>query len=240
MTARRVALYARVSTPEQDPEVQLDRLRDLARSRGWVVVAEYADIASGADMKRPKLDKMVAAARKGEFNTICAVRLDRLARSVVGMANLAEDLDAMGVAMVLLDQPIDTSTSMGRFVRTILSATAEIERDLIRERTNDGLAKARKAGRRGGRKPRRMSQYQLDKARAILADDPDISQRALCEQFDGISRPAVLRCLREEGILPGKGEQRWRWMSSWNPSRTRSPSPPTSVRATTSIARWIP
>lgn len=202
---RRVALYARVSTPDQDNATQLDRLRDMARSRGWEIAGEYADTASGANLNRPELRRLLGDARRRRFDAIAAVRLDRLARSVADIANTAEMLDSLGISMVLLDQPIDTSTSMGRFTRTILSAVAEIERELIRERTMDGLARARRSGHEGGRPARKLTPYQMDKARQILAENPEISNRALAAKFAGISRPTLIRELRDAGILRDGG-----------------------------------
>lgn len=198
---RRVALYARVSTPEQDNGNQLLRLREFAAANRWTVVREYCDTASGANMKRPALDDMMNAARRHEFDAIVAVRLDRLARSVVNLSMMAEELDRLKISMAFVDQPIDTSTSMGRFTRTILSAVAEIERDLIRDRTVDGLEKAKKKGKKFGRRTVHLTEYQLEKARAIVAEEPDISDREMARRFTGISRNTLVRELRKAGIL---------------------------------------
>ena len=86
-------------------------------------------------------------------------------------------------------------------ILTILGAMAEFERELIVERTNDGLKRARKEGKTLGRKTVTLSEYQLEKARMILKDNPTISMNALSKQFTGISRNTLIKCLKEEGII---------------------------------------
>lgn len=196
----KVALYARVSTREQTTDNQLIRLRQVAAARDYDIIGEYLDIASGADPKRPQMEAMLKAAKKGEIQRIIALRLDRLARSVINLAELVGELDAWGVGLEIIDQPIDTTTPSGRLTYTILSGVAEFERELIRDRTRDGLARAKAQGKTLGRPRRQLTQYQRDKLRAILAEDPDISIRALSARMEGISRTRLAELIREEGI----------------------------------------
>lgn len=196
-----VALYARVSTPDQDPDNQLLRLRQVAEARGYVVYAEYVDVASGACSRRPQLDRMLAAAKAGHIHRILAVKLDRMARSVVNLATVMQQLDIWGVAVELLDQPIDTSTSTGRLTLTILGAIAEFERELIRDRTMDGQARAVSQGKTIGRPRAELSDYQRQKILEILAEEPGISAYRLAQRFDGISRNTLIRLAKEEGFL---------------------------------------
>lgn len=196
----KVALYARVSTREQTTDNQLIRLRQVAALRDYDIIGEYLDIASGADPKRPQMEAMLKAAKKGEIQRIIALRLDRLARSVINLAELVGDLDTWGVGLEIIDQPIDTTTPSGRLTYTILSGVAEFERELIRDRTRDGLARAKAQGKTLGRPRRQLTQYQRDKLRAILADDPDISIRALSARMEGISRTRLAELIKEEGI----------------------------------------
>ena len=148
----RVALYARVSTVEQHPEVQLDPLRSYAAARGFEVAGEYVDHGiSGAKVRRPALDRMLADARRRRFDVLACVKLDRLARSVHHLTAMGQELSALGVALIVLDQRIDTTTPTGKLLFHVLGSIAEFERDLIRERTCAGIEAARRRGARIGR-----------------------------------------------------------------------------------------
>lgn len=195
--ASRVALYARVSTREQTTDNQMDRLLEIADMRGYNIVGEYVDVASGADQHRPQLNRMLASAKRGEIDRILAIRLDRLARSVVNLAELVGNLNAWAVALEIIDQPIDTLTASGRLTYTILSAVAEFERELIRDRTRDGLARAKAEGKAIGRPKKELSDYQEQKLRTILNEDPKISMRKLSEHFTGISRTRLTEIVKE-------------------------------------------
>jgi DNA invertase Pin-like site-specific DNA recombinase len=149
---RRIALYARVSTPEQTVAPQLDALRAYAAARGLDAAGEYVDHGvSGAKARRPALDRLAADARRRRFDAVACVKLDRLARSVHHLVTLARDFEALGIDLVVLDQAIDTSTSTGRLLFHILGSIAEFERDLIRERVSAGMKAARRRGARIGR-----------------------------------------------------------------------------------------
>jgi DNA invertase Pin-like site-specific DNA recombinase len=137
--------YARVSTEDQHPEAQIQRLEAAGCEK---VFAEV--ISSGAKV-RPELVACLAYLRPGD--ALVTVRLDRLARSTRQLLEIGEDLQGRGVDLIVLDQAIDTTTPAGRLMFALLGAIAEFERDLIRERTMDGLARARSEGRVGGRKP---------------------------------------------------------------------------------------
>ena len=197
-----VALYARVSTDGQDTDNQMLRLRDVAEARGYVVYAEYVDVASGACSKRPQLDRMLAAAKAGKFHKIMVVKLDRLARSVINLTSIMQDLEEWNVGVEFLDQPIDTTTASGRFTTIILAAVAEFERELICDRTKDGQARARLQGKNIGRPQRQLTDYQREKIRRILEEEPDISNYRLAQQFEGISRNTLIKLAKEEGLLP--------------------------------------
>lgn len=196
-----VALYARVSTDKQTTDNQMIRLREVARSRGYMIYGEYEDVASGAVTRRPQLDKMMAAAKAGKFQKIMAVRLDRMARSVINLASLMQDLQSWNVSVEFLDQPIDTSTATGRFTTTVLAAIAEFERELISDRTKDGQARAQTQGKTIGRPVRQLTEYQREKIQRIKSENPEISDYALAKQFDGISRNTLLKLAREEGLI---------------------------------------
>jgi len=122
----RVALYARVSTThgEQDPEVQLSKLRDFCRSRGYEIVKEYVDMKSGADPHRPALEEMMEDARRRRFEAIIIVRLNRITRSISNLLRIIEDLQAWNVGLICVDQPIETNSTTGRLMIHILTALA--------------------------------------------------------------------------------------------------------------------
>jgi DNA invertase Pin-like site-specific DNA recombinase len=171
----KAALYARVSTPassrkrtvdgdreRQDPEVQLLKLRAYVQARGWEISKEYIDRKSGADPNRPALHQLEDDIEAGKVEAVLVVRLDRIMRSVpnfVAFLSMLEN-DKNGhprskpVALIAIDQSLDTSTPAGRLMRTIIMAVSEYEKDIIRERVLDGLAKAKDEGKQFGR-PRR-------------------------------------------------------------------------------------
>jgi hypothetical protein len=139
----RVGVYARVSTADQIPENQLAVLRAFADARGWTAT-EYVDHGiSGARTSRPALDALLAAARARRLDVVLATKLDRLARSTRHLVDLAAELEALGVDLVVTDQAIDTTTPAGRLLFHVLAAIAEFERGLIRERVVAGIRRAR-------------------------------------------------------------------------------------------------
>ena len=160
---RRIALYARVSTGEQTPAPQLDALRAYAAARGLEAVEHVDHGESGRKDRRPALDALMADVRARRVDAVAVVKLDRLARSVRHLCELAAELDALGVALVVLDQAIDTSTPSGRFLFHVLAAVGELECEMIRERTRAGLAAAKRRGVRLGRRPR-LDRAQVERA----------------------------------------------------------------------------
>jgi len=139
--------YARVSTPDQNPDHQLDALR-----RAGVLERDiYLDVASGAKASRPKWDLVLQLLREGD--ALKVTRLDRLGRSLHHLVNLGAELRERGVELHIVEQGIDTSTAEGRAMFGMLSVLAEYQRELTVANTRDGLAAARARGRVGGRKP---------------------------------------------------------------------------------------
>src|SRR5437899_6253996 len=147
----KAAIYARVSTVDQEPENQLQELRRYVQARGWTA-AEYVDRGvSGTKDRRPALDQLLADARRRRFDVLVCWRLDRLGRNLKHLITLLDDLQALGVAFVSLAEGIDATTPAGRLQMHVLGAIAEFERERIRERVMAGLARVRAAGRRLGR-----------------------------------------------------------------------------------------
>jgi DNA invertase Pin-like site-specific DNA recombinase len=148
---RRAAIYARVSTFDQEPENQLAELRRYVEARGWTV-KEYTDRGvSGAKDHRPALDQLVADATRRRFDVLVCWRLDRLGRNLKHLIGLLDDLQALGVPFISLAEGIDCTTPAGKLQMHILGAIAEFERARIAERVKAGLARARAQGKRLGR-----------------------------------------------------------------------------------------
>jgi len=150
---KRVAIYARVSTTDgrQDPEVQLQPLREYCKQRGFTVHKEYVDKMSGSRDDRPALARMMDDARKRKIDAVLVFYFDRFARSVKQLVLALEEFNQLGIDFISYSENIDTSTPMGRVLFTIVSAMAEFERSLIQERVRAGLQKAKRDGKRLGR-----------------------------------------------------------------------------------------
>lgn len=151
---KRAALYMRVSTKNhgQTTETQAVALRDYVAHRGFQVVEEYRDEGiRGSKDSRPALDRLMKDARARKFDVVVVARFDRFARSVSHLLRALEEFSHLGVNFVSLSESIDTSTPMGKMIFTVLGAVAELERNLIRERVNMGIARARRQGKHLGR-----------------------------------------------------------------------------------------
>lgn len=194
----RAAMYARVSTHDQKLDPQLDALRAFCGARGWAL-QEFTDFGlSGAKRDRPGLDALLAAARARRIDVVVATRLDRLARSLHQLVAMAEEFRVLGVELVVTDQQIDTTTPTGRLLFHVLSALAEFERELIRERVLAGLRYARQRGRHLGR-PRL---HRIDPALALALHARGFSLRAIGKAL-GNGRPlhpTVVKRALEAGV----------------------------------------
>lgn len=176
--------YARVSTTDQDAQLQHDALTAAGCYR------IFTDTASGALQSRPELDKLLDQLRPGD--TLVVWRLDRLGRSIRHLIDQLSDLQNRGIGFRSLQENIDTTTSGGRLVFHIFASLAEFERDLITERTNAGLAAARARGRTGGRPPL-LSGDKLATARKLY-DQQDMTVAQIGEVL-GVSRTTIYRAL---------------------------------------------
>ena len=167
-TPLRAAIYARVSTLEQEPENQLAELRRYVAARSWPAATEYVDHGvSGAKDRRPALDRLIADATRRRFDVVVCWRLDRLGRNLRHLVTLLDDLHALGVAFVSLGEGIDCTTPAGRLQLHILAALAEFERARIAERVQAGLARARAQGKRLGRPPQPIPRHVLDQVAGL-------------------------------------------------------------------------
>jgi len=182
--------YARVSTTDQDAQLQHDALTAAGCYR------IFTDTASGALQSRPELTKLLDQLRPGD--TLVVWRLDRLGRSIRHLIDQLSDLQDRGIEFRSLQENIDTTTSGGRLVFHIFASLAEFERDLITERTNAGLAAARARGRVGGRPPK-LTEDQITTAKKLY-DQQDMTVAQIGEVL-GVSRSTIYRALRRDTHL---------------------------------------
>lgn len=176
--------YARVSTNDQN----LDMQRDALKAAGCSVI--YEETASGKGSTRPELEQCRKALRQGD--TLIVWRLDRLGRNLPDLVQLVTELEQKGISFESITERIETGSAAGKLVFHVFSALAEFERNLIRERTNAGLAAARARGRAGGRKPK-LDEKDVKEIRALWRDKSipvaDIARRY------GVSRTTLYKHL---------------------------------------------
>lgn len=144
--AKRVALYARVSTESQTTDNQLIELRGVAERMGWLIVEEFVDQAisgaKGRDM-RPAFDKLLKGATRRDFDMVCAWSVDRLGRSLQHLVEFLSEIQESGVDLYLHQQGINTGTPAGKALFQMCGVFAEFERSMIKERVISGIARAR-------------------------------------------------------------------------------------------------
>jgi DNA invertase Pin-like site-specific DNA recombinase len=190
------ALYARVSTFDQNIEVQLNDLRGYVERAGWTIYKEYSDIGiSGADHNRPGLSSMLFDAQSRRFQVLLVHRLDRLARSVMTLSNTANTLTRNKIRLIVTSQGLDTDASnpLAALMLNMMATFAEFERDLLRERIKDGIELARSKGKHLG-PPKKV--WRRDIAREMLAAGH--SYRAIGRKL-GVNYKTVQRTLLAEG-----------------------------------------
>ena len=187
----RAAIYARVSTLDQEPENQLAELRRYIEARSWAA-REYVDKGiSGAKDKRPALDQLVRDAKRRQFDCLVVWRLDRLGRSLLHLILLLDELTALDVKFVSLSESIDTDTPAGRLQLHLLAAIAQFERERIVERIKAGMARAKAQGKRFGRPERYIPE-------AILTPVRGLSMRQAAVKL-GVAPSTAHRWLFEKG-----------------------------------------
>ncbi len=183
---KRIAIYARVSTTDQSTESQLLDLRRYTRERGWTIFKEYCDNGvSGTKDSRPALNELMNSAKKRRFDMVLVWRFDRFARSTKHLILALEEFKNLGIDFVSYQENIDTSSPLGSAIFTIISAVAQLERDIIAERVKAGLRRAKENGKKLGRP--RLNYTNVRKLR-----DQGLSIRAIAKEL-GISRSSVQR-----------------------------------------------
>jgi DNA invertase Pin-like site-specific DNA recombinase len=180
----KVGLYARVSTLDQSPDMQIRELREYAAARGWIITNEYVDRGvSGVKESRPALNQLMNDARKRKFDCVAVWKFDRFARSVQHLLAALDEFRSLGIQFISYQENIDTTTPLGQAVFTIIAVIATLERDLNRERVRAGLRHARAKGKRLGRPRRIINIDTIEKMRGV-----GMGERAIA---------------RELGVAPG-------------------------------------
>lgn len=191
----KIAFYARVSTSDQKADLQLDQLRSYASAKGHEIVKEYQDVMSGLKNQRPALNEMLADARRGKFQALVVWKIDRLGRSTQHLLTVLSELQSLKIDFVSLQEAIDTSTPAGKMVFTFLSAVAEFERSIIRERVKAGMEAAKRRGKHCGR-----PKVKIDPSTIWQLRESGMSLRAISSQL-GISHQAAANAIKNTSIL---------------------------------------
>jgi len=187
----RVASYARVSTTDQSTDPQLLDLRRYVADRGWRCYKEYCDNGiSGTKDSRPALNQLMDDARKRKFDMVLVWRFDRFARSTRHLINALEEFKNLGIDFVSYQENIDTSSPLGSAIFTIISAVAQLERDIIAERVKAGLRRAVANGKKLGRPRLRVDPKAIHGMR-----NQGLSYREIARRL-GVSHPTVMAALK--------------------------------------------
>jgi len=156
--------------------MQTADLREYASRRGFEIIGELTDVATGSRDDRPELAKALALCKQRRADVLLVWKLDRLGRSLRHLVNLVAELEAVGVAFISLRDNLDFGTPAGRLMFAVIGAMAQFERDLIRERTRAGLANARRKGVRLGARPVNVDIAQITRLRENGLSLPAISK----------------------------------------------------------------
>lgn len=186
----KTALYLRVSTADQKPDLQFDGLRAYAERAELEIVNEYLDVAvSGRKQGRPQLDALLQAARCHEFDCVLVWKFDRFARSTKHLLTALEEFNYLNIRFVSIQDQIDTTSPMGKAMFTLIGAMAELESSLISERVTAGMRAAKSRGKHLGRP---STPTYLIKQIETLASTTDLSIRKIHAEIGGeVSRTVI-------------------------------------------------
>ena len=199
---KRVAIYTRISSTDQNRETQLCDLRPLAAARGYQIVDEYEDTISGAKARRPGLDRLMSDARRGKFDIVSLWAFDRLARSVKHFLEVLDELNHLNIVLISFRENIDTSGPLGRAMIVIVAAISELERSIIVERVKSGMRRAKLEGRQIGR-----ARLDVDREQVVEDRRTGMSLTQVASKHS-ISRASVCRVMNEanrivtSGVMP--------------------------------------
>lgn len=195
----KIAIYARVSTDEQNVDGQLCDLREFVKNRGWSDVQEFVDEGvSGSKDSRPAWNQLWDAIQKGRIHILIVHALDRLGRSLPHLVKIISTLTERNVTLVSYRENIDLSTATGRMLAGLFSVLADFELSVIKERTRAGLRAAKARGSQIGKKPRRF-----DKEKAMALRDQGWGQIRIAREL-GIGVGRINEWAKNEYLPPDK------------------------------------
>jgi len=193
METKRVGIYCRVSTKDQNPENQLIDLRSYCKQRGWTIAGEFIDHGvSGTKEDRKQLAAIMQQAKKRKIDVVLVWRFDRFARSLRQLVNALSEFNSLGIDFVSYGDNIDTTSAQGKLHFHMVSAFSEFERELIRDRVLSGLQRARAEGTSLGR-PRST----WDTATALKMRGQGLSIREIADLLK-VPRSSVSRALSQK------------------------------------------
>jgi DNA invertase Pin-like site-specific DNA recombinase len=189
-STKRAAIYIRVSTEQQNLDLQKNELFQYCEIRKWTDVKVYSDfgISGSRSDNRPEFKRMMKDAKARRFDTVIVWKLDRFGRSLIDLVNHLQELTDLGIEFISLRDGIDLSTSAGKLMCGLIASFAQYERDILKERTIAGLAAARKRGKVLGRPKQRD-----DRAIAELRNK-GLSIQAIAKQLQ-VSKGSVQAAL---------------------------------------------
>ena len=188
---KRAVIYARVWAPEEDVSAQVCYLRQLARQRGFEVVAEYKDIASGARARRPGLETLIADAKQGRFSVVLTTRLACLSKGIKHLLQLTDNFKTLHIDLISAREAIDTTTSRGKCFFDAMTSLNQCESELVKEHIRMGLRRKKLDGFRLGRRPLSTPHD------SIVRDRLSGMSLTQCSKKYGVSRASVVRFVRE-------------------------------------------
>lgn len=198
--------YLRVSTAEQGDsrlglEAQRAKIEQECKRRGWTLLEVYVDVASGKTTNgRPELAKALAEVQAHRADGLVVAKLDRLSRSVHDFSGLLEDAKKQGWALIVLDPDLDSSSPFGKAMANWLATFAELERELIGQRTKEAMAVAKQRGPQPGKLPIGRPRKQ----------PTELERRVVVLREQGFSYQAIADRLNADGVAPARA-QRWNW-----------------------------
>lgn len=184
------AIYARVSTQEQSPDMQLIALREFAKKRGFKIFREYVDVVSGTTESREQYNQLFSDVRKRLVDVVIVWKFDRFARSTKMLLAALDEFHTLGVDFISYQENIDTMSPLGRVMFTLIGAIAEFEREMIVQRVRAGLHKAKLQGKKIGRPP--VASSRKKEVRELRVQG--LSIRQICKRV-GLSVGTVSKCL---------------------------------------------
>jgi DNA invertase Pin-like site-specific DNA recombinase len=190
-----VAVYARVSTEDQELQQQITSCRRFCEYKGYEVARVFSEKVSGAKAKRPQYLELVKELRQMQYGGVVVFRLDRLGRNSRELALLIDELENKGIKVLSVNESFDTSTAMGRAMRELIYVFAQLEREQISEATTQRLAAVKLAGKRLGQKP--LSEFQVNKVKELAAQG--LSCRKIANQMH-LSKSAAYNVIHQKGF----------------------------------------